>query len=131
MKKQRLGVAQALLCRPRLLILDKPINELDAVGMRIVRETLTGFNKQEGAWPAGSRHGKGYPPAIAKSLGAKAATPSLKRICKYAALQCQRMVAPKWCRANPSKTSVFGSGLCGLSHYFLLPLAPATGIIFI
>lgn len=46
--KQRLGVAQALLGRPRLLILDEPINGLDADGMRIVRETLTDLNRQEG-----------------------------------------------------------------------------------
>lgn len=46
--KQRLGVAQALLGRPRLLILDEPINGLDADGMRIVRETLIELNRQEG-----------------------------------------------------------------------------------
>lgn len=46
--KQRLGVAQALLGHPRLLILDEPINGLDADGMRIVRETLVHLNRQEG-----------------------------------------------------------------------------------
>lgn len=46
--KQRLGVAQALLGNPRLLILDEPINGLDADGMRIVRETLIDLNRQEG-----------------------------------------------------------------------------------
>jgi ABC-2 type transport system ATP-binding protein len=43
--KQRLGVAQSLLGRPRLLILDEPINGLDADGMRIVRDTLTSLAK--------------------------------------------------------------------------------------
>jgi len=46
--KQRIGIAQALLGRPRLLILDEPINGLDADGMRIVRETLSEINRQEG-----------------------------------------------------------------------------------
>ena len=46
--KQRLGVAQALLGRPKLLILDEPINGLDADGIRIVRETLMELNQQEG-----------------------------------------------------------------------------------
>lgn len=46
--KQRLGVAQALLGHPKMLILDEPINGLDADGMRIVRETLMELNQQEG-----------------------------------------------------------------------------------
>ena len=46
--KQRLGVAQALLGHPRLLILDEPINGLDADGVRIVRETLLKVNREEG-----------------------------------------------------------------------------------
>lgn len=46
--KQRLGVAQSLLGRPRMLILDEPINGLDADGMRIVRETLIDLAEQDG-----------------------------------------------------------------------------------
>ncbi|MCL2747454.1 MAG: ATP-binding cassette domain-containing protein [Oscillospiraceae bacterium] len=46
--KQRLGVAQSLLGRPRMLVLDEPINGLDADGMRIVRETLIELNRKEG-----------------------------------------------------------------------------------
>ena len=39
--KQRIGIAMALLGAPRLLVLDEPINGLDADGMRIMREVLT------------------------------------------------------------------------------------------
>lgn len=39
--KQRIGVAMALLGSPKLLILDEPLNGLDADGMRILREVLT------------------------------------------------------------------------------------------
>ena len=39
--KQRIGIAMALLGNPKLLILDEPINGLDADGMRIMREILT------------------------------------------------------------------------------------------
>jgi len=38
--KQRIGIAMALLGDPKLLILDEPINGLDADGMRIMREIL-------------------------------------------------------------------------------------------
>ncbi len=43
--KQRIGIAMALLGAPRLLVLDEPINGLDADGMRIMREVLTDITK--------------------------------------------------------------------------------------
>ena len=44
--KQRIGIAMALLGNPRLLVLDEPINGLDADGMRIMREVLTDLTRQ-------------------------------------------------------------------------------------
>lgn len=43
--KQRIGIAFALLGQPKLLVLDEPINGLDADGMRIMREVLTDITK--------------------------------------------------------------------------------------
>lgn len=43
--KQRIGIAMALLGNPELLVLDEPINGLDADGMRIMREVLTDIAK--------------------------------------------------------------------------------------
>ena len=41
--RQRLGLAAALLTRPRLLVLDEPANGLDPVGTRHVHRVLTGL----------------------------------------------------------------------------------------
>ena len=43
--KQRIGIAMALLGNPKLLVLDEPINGLDADGMHIMREVLTDLSK--------------------------------------------------------------------------------------
>ena len=45
---QRLGIAQALLHRPRLLILDEPTTGLDPQGMHEVRQMIRRFAHEEG-----------------------------------------------------------------------------------
>ncbi len=44
--QQRLGVAQALIGSPKLLLLDEPTSALDPVGRRIVRELLESLREQ-------------------------------------------------------------------------------------
>jgi ABC-2 type transport system ATP-binding protein len=46
--KQRLGIAQALLPNPDLLILDEPTNGLDPQGMKEVRELIRRLNDEQG-----------------------------------------------------------------------------------
>ncbi len=46
--KQRLGIAQALIIRPKLLILDEPTNGLDPAGIKELREFVRRLVKNEG-----------------------------------------------------------------------------------
>ncbi len=46
--KQRLGIAQALLHKPKLLILDEPTNGLDPAGIKAMRELLRTLAATEG-----------------------------------------------------------------------------------
>ncbi len=46
--KQRLGIAQALLSDPELIILDEPTSGLDPQGMKEVRELIGGLSKEQG-----------------------------------------------------------------------------------
>ncbi|MBQ9714183.1 MAG: ATP-binding cassette domain-containing protein [Clostridia bacterium] len=66
--KQRIGIAMALLGNPALLVLDEPINGLDADGMRIMREVLVDIAKS-GATIVVSSHILGELEKIATHYG--------------------------------------------------------------
>jgi ABC-type multidrug transport system, ATPase component len=45
--KQRLGLANALLCRPAIIILDEPTNGVDPAGLREMKELIKRLSQQE------------------------------------------------------------------------------------
>lgn len=67
--KQRIGIAMALLGDPALLILDEPINGLDADGMRIMREILADITRTYGCTVLISSHILGELEKIATHYG--------------------------------------------------------------
>ena len=101
--KQRIGIAMALLGNPKLLVLDEPINGLDADGMRIMREVLTDITKS-GATVVISSHVLGELEKIATHYGiikggkmiAEMTADELEASCRtYVALKARDM-----CRAK-------------------------------
>ena len=67
--KQRVGIAMALLGKPALLVMDEPINGLDADGMRIMREILTDITKNKSCTVMISSHLLGELERIATHYG--------------------------------------------------------------
>lgn len=67
--KQRIGIAMALLGHPALLVLDEPINGLDADGMRIMREVLVDITRNLGCTVVISSHILGELEKIATHYG--------------------------------------------------------------
>lgn len=96
--KQRIGIAFALLGNPELLILDEPINGLDADGMRIMRDVLTDVTQNYGCTVVVSSHILGELEKIATHYGIIRGGKMIKEMtaaqldaeCRtYTALQCK------------------------------------------
>ena len=98
--KQRIGIAMALLGNPNLLVLDEPINGLDADGMRIMREVLVDLAENHGCTIVISSHILGELEKIATHYGIVRGGKMIKEMtaqeldegCRtYVALQTQEM----------------------------------------
>lgn len=102
--KQRIGIAFALLGNPALLVLDEPINGLDADGMRIMREVLIDVTKNYNCTVVISSHILGELEKIATHYGivrggkmiAEMTAEELEANCRtYVAIKAKDMAATK------------------------------------
>ncbi len=103
--KQRIGIAMSLLGNPELLVLDEPINGLDADGMRIMREVLCELAEKHGVTILISSHILGELEKIATHYGiirggkmiAEMTAEELDAGCRtYIALKCDDMNRAKY-----------------------------------
>jgi len=67
--KQRLGIARAIITRPEFLILDEPINGLDPIGIKEIRNLLKMLSKEYGITILISSHILGEIEQIADTIG--------------------------------------------------------------
>ncbi len=92
--KQRIGIAMALLGSPKLLVLDEPINGLDADGMRIMREVLVDITKNYNCTVVISSHLLGELEKIATHYGIIRHGKMIKEMTAYELdLDCPTFVA--------------------------------------
>ncbi len=106
--KQRIGLAQALLHKPRMLILDEPTNGLDPAGIHQLRDILKKYAHEDGAAVMVSSHLLSEMQMMCDRIGI-INHGKLIRICSIEELTDQSASSSKYRikTSDPKKASVF------------------------
>ena len=106
--KQRIGLAQALLHKPRMLILDEPTNGLDPAGIHQLRDILKKYAHEDGAAVMVSSHLLSEMQMMCDRIGI-INHGKLIRICSIEELTDQSTSSSKYRikTSDPKKASVF------------------------
>lgn len=112
--RQRLGIAQAILCRPRLLILDEPVNGLDPAGITEFRNLIRRLADEEKMAIFVSSHLL----SEAQQMCDRVAIIKQGGIVKTAAVQdILNSASVEWQLSNPAKAASLLKGKWGIESW--------------
>ena len=117
--KERLGIARAILCKPKLLILDEPTNGLDPAGMKQIRDLLKMLCEEYGITIMVSSHILSEIESIADTIGVINHGMMMKEI-GMKDIEEMSLAYIELTVANPKKAAYVLSEKLGLSNFKII-----------
>jgi len=117
--KERLGIARAILCKPKLLILDEPTNGLDPAGMKQIRDLLKTLCEEYGITIMVSSHILSEIESIADTIGVINHGMMIKEI-GMKEIEEMSLAYIELTVANPKKAAYVLSDKLGISNFKII-----------